>query len=931
MIDLLRDSNEPGVRAVARHPRPVSPTSVPDPSATAHFTCSKYQSMRLNKSNKTQNHVAFPPMSESDIRRNLQAIGENLFDMGDLRGLTALGSIVLAASLLTISLVSTGGGQPVLLTVLATLAVLGAFFIFAFIAGHITIGDRLSRDELATRVADRVREGLQLTTTDGAVIWTNARMADLVGTPHQEGVNAMEAALGGAPEVAQTLFRLMRAVERGETACEDVPVRLVNDALGPCESITHLRIMVQPFALPGFTREVGPVFLWSLRDISAEVAAARQITMAMRSTLSLYDSMPVGLIAASADGHIHHINSTLTHWMGLSLDRTRNKAPVQLADLLPPDAIELIRDRAGVRGDGASPRSTHSSGHEAAGDMELDLLCENGRALPVRLISHVVPGALSDGTDVTVIAVINRAEEEARRAGESASRLGAATIFRQAPFGIATLSSDGRILSSNATFSRMVLDPSGGVGEPARNVLGGGCDEDTTAQLSAALDKALDGKAKIAPIELRFGAEGEFTRRVYFAPLTRSEEASETAIIYLVDVTEQKALELKFAQSQKMEAVGKLAGFVAHDFNNMLTAIIGFSDFLLQTHRPTDPAHADIMNIKNSASRAAGLVGKLLALARQQTLLIEPLQLGDVMTDLAPILKRSIGERIDLQMSSGRDLWYVKTDKLQLDQAIINLAVNARDAMAETGGTLTIRTRNITERESQRLQAKGMTIGEYVLIEVEDTGSGMPPDMLDKIFEPFFTTKAAGKGTGLGLATVYGIVKQTGGFIYPESKVGLGTTFRIYLPRYHLDAKDEAQIEKVKTETAERKTLDVTGTGRVLLVEDEDVVRSFSVRALTRQGYEVLEAADGLEALKVMDENPGRIDIVVSDVVMPEMDGPTMLKEMRKTNPNLKIIFVSGYPNEAFQQALGEETFAFLPKPFSLPQLAAKVKEQLGR
>jgi len=360
----------------------------------------------------------------------------------------------------------------------------------------------------------------------------------------------------------------------------------------------------------------------------------------------------------------------------------------------------------------------------------------------------------------------------------------------------------------------------------------------------------------------------------------------------------------------------------------VLTAIIGFSDLLLQTHRPTDPAHKDIMNIRSSATRAAGLVAKLLAFSRRQTLQNEPLQLGEVLGDVAPLLKRSIGETIELKTPTGRDLWYVKTDRTQFEQVVINLAVNARDAMPE-GGTLTIVTRNVTERESQRLAHHGMAIGEYVAIEVSDTGSGMPPEVMEKIFEPFFTTKEVGKGTGLGLSTVYGIVKQSGGFIYAESALGQGTTFRVYLPRYMPDNEDEIVAQKA---AKPERPQDLTGSGRVLLVEDEDVVRSFAVRALKRQGYDVLEATTGVEALEVMAANEGEIDIVVSDVVMPEMDGPTLLKELRKRNPDLKIIFVSGYPHEAFETSLDKnETFAFLPKPFSLPQLAAKVKEQLGR
>jgi two-component system cell cycle sensor histidine kinase/response regulator CckA len=241
-------------------------------------------------------------------------------------------------------------------------------------------------------------------------------------------------------------------------------------------------------------------------------------------------------------------------------------------------------------------------------------------------------------------------------------------------------------------------------------------------------------------------------------------------------------------------------------------------------------------------------------------------------------------------------------------------------------GELVIRTRNVTERELQTHNAPGLVPGEYVVIEFADTGVGMAPEVLSKIFEPFFTTKEVGKGTGLGLSTVYGIVKQTGGYIYADSEVGKGTTFRIYLPRYI--PEDDSELPA----TPDKKELpkDLTGTGRVLLVEDEDAVRNFAVRALKRQGYEVLEAATGLEALEIMDEEAGRIDIVVSDVVMPEMDGPTLLKALRKRNPKLKIIFVSGYSADAFQKSLDEnEEFVFLPKPFTLPQLAAKVKETL--
>ena len=450
-------------------------------------------------------------------------------------------------------------------------------------------------------------------------------------------------------------------------------------------------------------------------------------------------------------------------------------------------------------------------------------------------------------------------------------------------------------------------------------------DAETRKAVDEALQRVISGRVHTVPIEIAAGAKRDHVTRVYMSPFAAG-GAREAAILYVVDATEQKALEARFAQSQKMEVVGKLAGGIAHDFNNMLTAILGFSDMLLTMHRPKDVAYKDIMNIKSSANRAAELVRKLLALARQQTLQNEVVSLGEVLSDESSLLKRYLGEKSELKISTAPDLWYVMTDKHEFVQALFNLITNAKDAMPD-GGTLTIRARNVPERETQKFEHREFVHGEYVLIEVGDTGHGMSREVMDKIFEPFFTTKAIGKGTGLGLASVYGMVKQSNGYIYPESEVGKGTTFRIYLPRHHADD----DVVAPKKEKKEQRAADLTGTGRVLLVEDEEVVRNFAARALKRQGYKVLEASTGVEALEVMEKHKGKIDIVVSDVVMPEMDGPTLLKELRKTNPDLKIIFVSGYPNDAFKAALGDEDFAFLPKPFSLPQLAAKVKEELGR
>jgi two-component system cell cycle sensor histidine kinase/response regulator CckA len=333
------------------------------------------------------------------------------------------------------------------------------------------------------------------------------------------------------------------------------------------------------------------------------------------------------------------------------------------------------------------------------------------------------------------------------------------------------------------------------------------------------------------------------------------------------------------------------------------------------------------MNIKQNANRAAGLVRQLLAFSRRQTLRPQILLLRDTLSDISILLERLLGENVKLQMVHGRDLWPIKFDLNQFEQVIINLAVNGRDAMP-SGGTMSIRTRNLTADESQQFGYKPLPRAEYVLIEVEDTGTGMSPEVQAKIFEPFFSTKEVGKGTGLGLSTVYGIVKQTGAHIFFTSVFGSGTVFRIFVPRY-VPAVGENISGQVETNA---EIADLTGTATILLVEDEEAVRAFAARALQSRGYKVHEAASGIEALEIMQESGGAIDLVVSDVVMPELDGPSMLREMRKTRPDLKIIFVSGYAEDAFRKNLPDgEKFSFLPKPFSLKQLAVAVKETLGR
>jgi two-component system cell cycle sensor histidine kinase/response regulator CckA len=376
-----------------------------------------------------------------------------------------------------------------------------------------------------------------------------------------------------------------------------------------------------------------------------------------------------------------------------------------------------------------------------------------------------------------------------------------------------------------------------------------------------------------------------------------------------------------------MQAVGQLAGGVAHDFNNILTAILGYCDLMLMRHTPGDSDYDDIQQIRSNSNRAAGLTRQLLAFSRQQTLRPQVLQLPDVISEVLNLLKRLLGETVKLQVKHGRNLGAVRADPGQLEQVIVNLAVNARDAMLAkdptSGGTLTLHTYSVTPQEVRRLGSDILPPGDYTALKVSDTGTGIPPAILGKIFEPFFTTKEVGKGTGLGLSTVYGIVKQSGGFIFADSEEGEGTSFTIYLPVHRTEAA--AKPLKAKPKEAARE---LWGTGTILLVEDEAMVRSVAERALTRHGYTVFTAENGEAALEILAREKV-IDLMISDVVMPTMDGPTTVREARKTRPDLPILFISGYAEEQLRKSIDLERVQFLAKPFSVQKLAEAARDAL--
>jgi two-component system cell cycle sensor histidine kinase/response regulator CckA len=486
-------------------------------------------------------------------------------------------------------------------------------------------------------------------------------------------------------------------------------------------------------------------------------------------------------------------------------------------------------------------------------------------------------------------------------------------VFRDAPMGVAFAAAGGKLTEANSAFRAFFA--SAQVGHLLADLI----DPADRGRALDLIDKAAKGDSNLGAVEVRAAGQGDRMAELFAHPAPGG-----TVVLYLLDISEQKALEIKFAQSQKMQAVGQLAGGVAHDFNNLLTVIIGNSEFLLMRHQAGDPSFKEINEIHQNALRAATLVGQLLAFSRKQTMQPKVLAVHDVVGELALMLRRLLREGVELKLEHGSDLWPVHADEAQLSNAIINLVVNARDAMPN-GGTVTIRTANETCTAPVALGTAIMPAGDYVCIEVADTGTGIPPEILGKIYDPFFTTKPVGQGTGLGLATVYGIVKQTGGFITVDSEIGKGTAFSIFLPRHHPNASAAAPEQE---RTAPR---DVTGQDTILLVEDEEAVRSFAARALRMRGYNVIEASGGEEALEHVRSGKAPIHLLITDVVMPNMDGPTLVRQVRRIRPDMQIIFMSGYAEEAFRRNDEKaEDLHFLPKPFGLKQLAAKVKEVLS-
>lgn len=822
-------------------------------------------------------------------------------------GLVLLLAVLLVGAVLSLRFLNTEQAQPLVLALLAAFAMAGVFFLFAAAIGVIRFAGQSARNDVTKTMSDTAAEGLVVVDDDGRILYANEAYLGLSGS--QGGnVRPVDRLFTGAPDVSEAIYRLAQAAREHRGGAEEIRL---SPSLDGRHEFGWYRVRVRSLDLVGTRRAVQ----WSVAEITHERERQENVFQELQHAIDYLDHAPAGFLSIDPSGSIVYLNATLAAWLDYDLAQV-GSGGLHLADIAPRNMVSVM---TGFTGEPGSVRTE---------TFDLDLRRRNGHFQPVRLYHRIAFG--QDGRmGPSRTLVLDRSPGVETDEGQRAAEVRFARFFNNTPIAIATVNRGGRIVQANAPFSKLF----GGLAQAREGgdgpaIVSAFRDGEGT-MIETALKAAAESRGDIQPLELHAAGKGEKSVRVWVTPVSDVDSEDENVILYALDTTDFRRVEEQLAQSQKMNAVGQLAGGVAHDFNNVLQAIIGYSDLLLTNHRPTDPSFQDIMQIKQNANRAASLVRQLLAFSRRQTLRPEVLNLNDRLYDLSMLLKRLLGERVELNLNHGRELWFVKADVNQFEQVIVNLAVNARDAMPG-GGKLAIRTANVPATDAARLNVSGMPPADYVLVEVSDTGSGMSAEVLEKIFEPFFTTKEVGKGTGLGLSTVFGIIKQSGGFIDVDSRVGRGTLFRIYLPRH---IPEEVEVpEETKVDATRKPAPDMTGQGTILLVEDEDPVRAVNARALSARGYTVLEAASGVEAMAVIDERGASVDLVVSDVVMPEMDGPTLLRELRKAYPDLKVIFVSGYAEDAFKKNLPDgEEFNFLPKPFSLRQLVETVKQVIGK
>jgi two-component system, cell cycle sensor histidine kinase and response regulator CckA len=784
--------------------------------------------------------------------------------------------------------------DAVTLLIGAILTAVGIYAVAGFVVGFLRHEGAGAGQKFFDAVSDARGEAFVVTDNKGRAVYANGPYLKLVSGAGAKRLVGFDVLYAGHLDFSEPIYQLAAAAREGRSLQRDVRVAAGITAPGGAEhSARWLRLKVAPLA-----DSDGQTF-WSLQDITDDRAHQENAFSRLQFIITYLDHAPAGFFSTLPGGKVDYVNATLAGWLGLDQAEVNN-GQLRLDQLLGASgALQLT--------------SVDSEGKPSRTDQfHLNVTSRKGETVELDLVNRV--DFDRDGKPLPSRTMVLQRPKGSTAASVDVQRL-VHDVQMAAPMGIIELDRDNKIRFANPAF--LGLSPAVKLGAsataPVRQV-----DWDI---LVKALAAARHTVGVTTQCDVMF--ESDAPRAVH---LTMASLADDTVTVFATDKTESKALEVQLGQAQKMQAVGQLASGIAHDFNNVLTPILGFADLLLTKLRPTDPSFADVQNIKQNASRAANLVRQLLAFSRKQTLQPKVHSLTDAMSDLDNLLGRVFGEKVKLKIQHERDLGLVMVDIHQFEQVIINLAVNARDAMPQ-GGAMTVRTRNLA-KEKVLDEGHALPIIDYVVCEVADTGTGIPKAILEKIWDPFFTTKEVGKGTGLGLSMVYGIIKQTGGFIFCDTVEGQGTTFKIYLPR-HFPAPvvESAEVKIVKPAVRE----DFTGKGRILVVEDEDSVRAFAVKALTSRGFTVLEANSGEVGLEVIGADKIGFELIISDVVMPELDGPSFLAELRKRGITTKFMFMSGYAEDAFERNLeNPDDFAFLQKPFTLKQLIEKVKDVMA-
>ncbi|MCC5994902.1 MAG: response regulator [Oceanicaulis sp.] len=804
----------------------------------------------------------------------------------------SLGALA-AAGVAVIAGAAAGWHGVVLLCGIAAAALLVLYALAAGeAAGRALRGGEASRPSLAEAALEAAPDPMLISARGGRTLWANAAYRGLArasglsagfGAPGPERLFSGESAAG--------VYRLARAGARGEAASE-----------------------ILTAANPG--GEGAAVYAADVSAMSTGAVLWRFALMRESDALAgpaapeWAEHAPVGLCLADAEGRVLGANGTLRGWLGAPPDKA-----LKIRDFLAGDTAEAFlrsRGREGVIRMDA--RLKGRGGVESPIVMALEW---TGGAPPCARI--VIYGLSAAGAPPGIAQL-------AEAAGPASAGRTFDDMFATAPFGVARLDGcepeDAVIEDANPALVQL----SGGQAVPGRRFAElFRLAEDETAQMAFA--RAMSGRGEPSEARLACG-DGERLVHVFLAPARGGKRAA-----YVMDVTSWKELEQQVDQAGKMQAIGQLASGVAHDFNNMLTVVKFHLGELLARHPVGDPSYQDLQQIRSVSARQAGLVRKLLAFSRKQTFRMTVFDLSDVLSDCSHMLNQILEETVRLEIRHGRDLPLVRADRVQIDNILVNLATNARDAMkAQGGGVLTITTEAVDAGAVRKAGAPEPADGPWAAIHVSDTGCGMDEATQAKIFEPFFTTRAAQGGSGLGLSTVYGIIKQSGGFLFVDSKPGKGTTFHIYLPGHTPSARE---VEEITAERAAAETRpeprDQAGHGRILFVEDEEMVRTVAAKTLRRKGYEVVEACDGEEALEILEAEPESFDLLLSDVVMPGLTGPKLLEKARHLLGGARVVFISGYAEEEFSDTLSSDlNISFLPKPFEIQDLAERVKQELA-